>query len=402
MSVLDKAINLVDLENLYQHILALEGEKHSLDSYDALIQGARYIKEVCTNFGLDVLEYPISVHEFKKDFYNVAAFLDISLKSEPAILITSHFDTVAGTPGADDNASAIAIMLEVARVFKTLGYKRNLIFVSFNLEEWTPYFQQNTRMIGRANGVYDSKFRFTSYRVKQAYEIFMKLLRKNIYTKQHLDDDQFEKFYTEVSPLKLTGSEQQFFAELNNFYIKQGEYDPLGTSFVLGSSAFAKMASESMNVMAVLNLETIGYTSKNPHSQTLPSGMTLEIFEGYRLNKQDMIGDFASIFADENSGFLAEIFLKNAQYKAIDLPCASLTVPLHYSTIKQNFPDLLRSDHAPFWKHGIPALLISDSANFRNPYYHTGGDTIGTLDFHFMKKVCQTTIATIIELMKEK
>jgi len=398
MFVLDNAINLVDLENLYQHILALEGEKHSIDSYDALIQGARYIKEVCMNYGLDVLEYPISVPGFKKDFYNIAAFLDISLKSEPAILITSHFDTVAGTPGADDNASAIAIMLEVARIFKTLDYKRNLIFISFNLEEWAPYFQQNVRAIGRANGVYDTKFRFTSYRVKKAYEIYMQLLRSNIYTKQHLDDDHFERFFNKVSPLKLSTSELQFFAELNNFYIKQGEYDPLGTSFVLGSNTFAQMASTSMNVKAVINLETIGYTSKNPHSQTLPSGMTLEIFEGYKINEQEMIGDFASIFADENSGFLAKTFLKNAQYELIDLPCASLTVPLNYSSIKQNFPDLLRSDHAPFWKHDIPALLISDSANFRNPYYHTGGDTIATLDFPFMKKVCQTTIATIIDL----
>ena len=401
MSILDKAISLVDVEHLYQHILALEGEKHSLDSYDALIRGASYIKEICTNYGLDVLEYPILVPGIKKDFYNVAAFLNITLKSEPAILITSHYDTVAGTPGADDNASAIAIMLEIARIFKSLDYNHNLIFVSFNLEEWAPNFQQHIRKIGRVAGVYDSKFRFTSYRVKQAYEIFMRLLRKNIYNKQYLDHDGFEKFHDEVSPLKLTPSEHQFFIELNNFYIKQGEYDPLGTSFVLGSSTFAQTASESMVLKAVLNLDTIGYTSKNPNSQTLPSGMSLEIFERYNLNEQEMIGDFASIIADDKSGFLAKSFLKNAQHASINLPCAILTVPLDYSAIKQNFPDLLRSDHAPFWKHGIPALLISDSANFRNPYYHTGGDTIATLDFPFIKKVCQTTIATIIDLVQE-
>jgi len=59
--------------------------------------------------------------------------------------------------------------------------------------------------------------------------------------------------------------------------------------------------------------------------------------------------------------------------------------------------DLLRSDHAPFWREGIPGLMVTDTANFRYPFYHTQADTIDKLDFNFMTKACKATIATAID-----
>lgn len=59
---------------------------------------------------------------------------------------------------------------------------------------------------------------------------------------------------------------------------------------------------------------------------------------------------------------------------------------------------LLRSDHAPFWREGIPALMITDTCDLRNPHYHQKSDTIDKLDFDFICKVCQATIKTILEL----
>ncbi|MCP4125142.1 MAG: T9SS type A sorting domain-containing protein [Bacteroidetes bacterium] len=61
-------------------------------------------------------------------------------------------------------------------------------------------------------------------------------------------------------------------------------------------------------------------------------------------------------------------------------------------------PDLLRSDHAPFWFKGLPALFISDGAEFRNSNYHELTDDIDSLDFEFMMQVTQTSIATMAEL----
>jgi aminopeptidase YwaD len=43
-------------------------------------------------------------------------------------------------------------------------------------------------------------------------------------------------------------------------------------------------------------------------------------------------------------------------------------------------PDFRRSDHAPFWAAGVPALMLTDTSNFRNPNYHKPTDTIETID----------------------
>ena len=51
------------------------------------------------------------------------------------------------------------------------------------------------------------------------------------------------------------------------------------------------------------------------------------------------------------------------------------------------FPDMMRSDHAPFLLAGIPAVMLSDTANFRNPNYHTQSDTIETIDLERFEAV---------------
>jgi Zn-dependent M28 family amino/carboxypeptidase len=61
-------------------------------------------------------------------------------------------------------------------------------------------------------------------------------------------------------------------------------------------------------------------------------------------------------------------------------------------------PDTRRSDHAPFWDLGYPAIMITDTANLRNPHYHQPSDTIETLDLDFLTGVCQGLIATIRKL----
>jgi Zn-dependent M28 family amino/carboxypeptidase len=63
------------------------------------------------------------------------------------------------------------------------------------------------------------------------------------------------------------------------------------------------------------------------------------------------------------------------------------------------FPDLLRSDHAPFWDKDIPAVLVSDTANFRNPHYHTEQDTPDTLDPAFLSGNAQHVVNAIAALI---
>ena len=57
---------------------------------------------------------------------------------------------------------------------------------------------------------------------------------------------------------------------------------------------------------------------------------------------------------------------------------------------------LARSDHVPFWEREIPAVMWTDTAEFRNPHYHQATDTPETLDYGFLRAVTQILTATVI------
>ena len=71
-----------------------------------------------------------------------------------------------------------------------------------------------------------------------------------------------------------------------------------------------------------------------------------------------------------------------------DLPCKWLAVPWRGRPL----PDTRRSDHAPFWDLGYPALMVTDTADLRNPHHHRAGDRIETLDLEFLTSVCTALI----------
>ncbi|MFX0114420.1 MAG: M28 family peptidase [Candidatus Hodarchaeota archaeon] len=183
--------------------------------------------------------------------------------------------------------------------------------------------------------------------------------------------------------------------------------DTIGTATTtnvgtVGSNAWVdKAIDKGIEILGALNLEMVGYVSKKPNSQKMPSLVSPEWFKKYQIEESLSIGDFIVVFSNSESANLEQEAYHGAMMDAIQLPYASLAVPFDYDTIKQTAWHLLRSDHAPFWKQNIPALLITDTGNFRNPYYHTGTDCIQTLDFNFMKKVCQTIIAATINLAKQ-
>ena len=105
-----------------------------------------------------------------------------------------------------------------------------------------------------------------------------------------------------------------------------------------------------------------------------------------------------AIVGDQNSAKLAASFCLQCQRDSVNLPYTCLQGEFSFNQIAHFMRDLLRSDHAPFWRAEIPALMLTDTAEFRNPYYHTPADKINTLDFDFMLKVCKATIATTIDL----
>ncbi len=76
-------------------------------------------------------------------------------------------------------------------------------------------------------------------------------------------------------------------------------------------------------------------------------------------------------------------------------PIISVPVPLKGLLT----PDVLRSDHAPFWAANIGAVMVTDTANFRNPHYHQPSDTLDTLDRDFLTQGTQRIAFAIATLL---
>lgn len=160
-----------------------------------------------------------------------------------------------------------------------------------------------------------------------------------------------------------------------------------------GSLYHVDHLSAAETIEGVLNMEMIAYYTEAPNTQTLPTGFELLFPDAYAAVEGDEFrGNFITNTAVTSFISLSEAFHNAATayvpgLRVIDVTAPDALVP----------PDLLRSDHAPFWGAGIPALMLTDGANFRNPYYHTPNDTIGSLNFTFMQEVLQAVIATAAE-----
>lgn len=105
------------------------------------------------------------------------------------------------------------------------------------------------------------------------------------------------------------------------------------------------------------------------------------------------VGDFIGLLANHRSNHLVELAAKQAEAMVPELPVVGLKV---YLGLEGWLPVLHRSDHSPFWKANIPAMLWTDTAEFRNPNYHRPTDTPETLDYGFMRRVAQLAIATVM------
>lgn len=115
------------------HIEALEGVRHPVAAPEALEHAADYISHSLRSFGCDVVD-----HSFPDNglvFRNIIATRRGLRLPHERVIVLAHYDTVAGSPGADDNASGVAVLLETARVLAQLGLERTVHFIAVCLEE---------------------------------------------------------------------------------------------------------------------------------------------------------------------------------------------------------------------------------------------------------------------------
>jgi Zn-dependent M28 family amino/carboxypeptidase len=120
---------------LYQHvrILSVEIGERSLAHYAHLEQAAEYTRGYLKGLGYRVEEQVYRMED--RDYRNLIAVKPGGSAAQEVIVVGAHYDTVAGTPGADDNASGVAGLLELARLCQGTDFKRTIKFVAFSLEE---------------------------------------------------------------------------------------------------------------------------------------------------------------------------------------------------------------------------------------------------------------------------
>jgi hypothetical protein len=154
--------------------------------------------------------------------------------------------------------------------------------------------------------------------------------------------------------------------------------------------------STNENIVGVFSLDMIGYYSDEPYSQSVPYPEILQILYPEEYNEfvqEEFKGNFLLNMANESSGELISQFDSSAVKYVPELKIVSLAVP---ESIASLFGGM---DSYPFWGAGYNALLLSDGGgSYRNPYYHTSGDTVGTLHLSFMTNVIRSVVAATIEL----
>lgn len=160
------------------------------------------------------------------------------------------------------------------------------------------------------------------------------------------------------------------------------EEPPFFKGSEMGSRKYARRAKErGENIVAMFSLETIGYYSDEPGSQHYPPPIGL---------LYPATGNFIAFVSNLASrGLLHEViasFRRHAQF-----PSEGLSAPAF-------IPGVDWSDHSSFWDEGYPALMVTDTAPYRYPYYHSAADTPDKVDFDRLARVVSGLRAMLSDL----
>jgi hypothetical protein len=274
---------------LEAHLVAIASREHNVAHYDALEKSARYIEATLESYG-----YAVNRQTFDADDYvwGTKAVRNIEVVIEPreagpateTIVVGAHYDSAPGAPGANDNGTGTAAVIELARLLGNLKgtVARRIRLVLFVNEE-PPYFRTEE----------------------------------------------------------------------------------------MGSWQYANaLAQHQERVVAMYSLETIGYYSDAPGSQRYPFPFDL-------------------IFPDRGD-FLTFVGTLDAR-PLVRASIASFRAHTQFPTIGGVAPALIPgidlSDHWAFEQHGFRAIMLTDTAPFRYPYYHTALDTPDKVDVERLARV---------------
>lgn len=226
--------------------------------------------------------YPVKHQEYQISgdrFANLEVTRPGTTRPDEIVIVGAHYDAVIGAPGANDNGSGVAAVLELAARFKDAEFPRSIRFVAFVNEE-PPHFTQET----------------------------------------------------------------------------------------MGSDVYARQAAqEKQKIVAMYSLETIGYFRADAGSQQYPPLFNLFY---------PRAGNFIAFVGNLRSRDLVTRSLRSFRAHA-RFPSEGIAAPAF-------IPGINWSDHWSFWKQGYPAIMITDTAPYRYPHYHSPEDTPDKVDYEKM------------------
>lgn len=282
------------IQNLKEIVETLSGSigTRSYAELDKLDRASGYIEEQFRKGGCNPVRQSYTVDG--RTYRNIYSEIKGTGEPDEILVVGAHYDTVVGTPGADDNASGIAGMLELSRLTAENPVRHTVYYAAFTLEE-PPYFRS-----------------------------------------KHMG------------------------------------------SFVFAESLYKR----NRNVKGMISLEMIGYFSDKKSSQYYP----LPVFRWFYPTTGNYIAFVGNLHSKSFTNRFVKIFREVST-----VPCESL------STISL-VPGVDFSDHLSFWRFDYPAFMITDTAFYRNPDYHSPGDTAEKLNYEKMSELVSGLYETLKKL----
>ena len=263
------------------------GERN-LWHYGALERAAQYISAQLTSSGYTPRRQTFELA--KLPLSNVEAVVEGTARAGEIVVVGAHYDSVSVCPGANDNASGVAAVLELAGRFARMPRPRTIRFVAFVNEE-PPFFR-------------------TAH---------------------------------------------------------------------MGSAVYANAArARGDRVVGMLSLETMGYYSDAKGSQRYPAPLGV-LFPD--------VGNFIAFVANIGSARL--LWQARRAFKR------RTSFPLQSAVVPAAIPGVGWSDHWAFWQAGYAAMMVTDTAPFRYPWYHTADDTSDKIDYNRLAHVVDGLEAVI-------
>ncbi|PSB01513.1 M20/M25/M40 family metallo-hydrolase [Merismopedia glauca] len=273
--------------NLLRHVKALGFARYSQSDR---LKARQYIINNLKSAG-----WSVTLQTFKDEYadgVNIIAERSQKNAQVETILVGAHYDTVPRSPGADDNGTGVATILEIARITSSLPTKKNLKLVFFDQEE-----------IG-----------------------------------------------------------------------------------LKGSLAFTSRPNNVKRLSGAIIIDMLGFACNTPGCQTFPEGLPVTL--------PTDTGDFILVAGDTEHPEIISAFdhLPNSNFPSV------VKIPVPFKGLSAI--NLLRSDHAPFWLRNIGAVIVTDTANFRNPHYHQPTDIYNTIDRNFFTNSAQIVANATIKLLE--